>query len=380
MDLASHHVELRDTLRHYLEEHAPVDVVSRHDAEGTYPEDIVAGLAELGVCGLTIGEEYGGGAADGVSVAIACEEMQRAGGCIASAITPTMTFCAPGIERYGTPEQKDWLLPGLATGKIKMAIGLSEPDAGSDLSTVTMRAEPRDGGFVVSGTKVWCTGAGQADYVFALVRTDRTATGYDGLSIILLPTADERLSVRKIGKLASQGTASCEVVADRLWVPRDHIVGEVGQGGRLMLSLLDSERVFAAAQCVGMAQGAFDLALTYAQQREQFGRPIIEHQAIGHMLADMATHVAMARLLAYSAAAKADAGGEYALDAALAKLGCSEVGTTVVQWGMQVLGSYSYSVEYPMERYYRESKLFEIAGGTNQILRDVITKRLRTAL
>jgi alkylation response protein AidB-like acyl-CoA dehydrogenase len=376
LDAADHHADLRATLRDFLARHATTEVVHGHDAAGTYPGEIVAGLAGLGICGATIAEEHGGSGADAVSVAIICEELQRAGGSIASAITPTLTYCAPGIQSHGTDEQRARLLPAIAAGEMRMAIGLTEPDVGSDLARIGMKAEPHDGGFVVSGSKVWCTGAEQAEYVMALVRTERGTSGYRGLSMLLLPARDERVTLRKIPKLASQGTASCEVFVDELWVPEEDLIGELHEGARVLWSLLDSERVFVAAQCVGIAQGAFDLALAYARERRQFGRPVIEHQAVAHTLVDMATDLEMARLLAYSAVAKADAGAEYTLDAAVAKVACSERATAIVQRGMEVMGAYSYAVEYPMERFYREVKLFEIAGGTNQILRNVIAKRL----
>lgn len=374
--LEPHHKQLRESLRRYFAVNAPTRVVAQCDAEGRYPDEIVSGLADLGIWGMTIADEYGGTAADAISIAIACEEMQRAGGCIASAITPTMTFCAPGLQRHGSEDLKHRLLPQLARGQVRMAIGLSEPDAGSDLSRIAMKARADGDGFIVSGTKVWCTGAEAADYIFALVRTDPSASRYDGFSILLLPTDNPRVTTRRIHKLAAQGTASCEVFVDDLLVPAANLVGELNGGGKAVLSLLDSERVFAAAQSVGIAQGALDLAINYAHQRIQFGVPIIRHQAIAHLLADMAADVAMARLMAYHAAWKSDSGGSYTQEAALAKLACSQLATAVVNRGMQVLGSYSYSVEYPMERYFRESKLFEIAGGTSQILRNVIAKRL----
>lgn len=376
LPLEEHHHELRSTLRSYLERVAPNDVVNRLDAEARFPAEIVGGLAELGVCGATLPEDVGGSGADALSVAVISEEIQRAGSSIASAMTPSLTFCAPGINRHGTEAQRQRFLPAMARGDLRMAIGLTEPDAASDLSRVATRAVRGDGGFVVSGTKVWCTGALDAGYVLTLARTTPDATGYDGMSFLLIPTDAEGVEIRKIPKLAGQGTASCEVFCDEVWVPEDHLIGDLDGGKRILWSLLDSERVFVAAQTIGIAQGAYDFTLAYAHERRQFGRPIIEHQAIGHRLADMATQLAMARLLAYTACARADRDEPYSLDAVLAKVGCSEAATRIVGQAMEVLGAYSYSVEYPIERYYREVKLFEIAGGTNQILRNVIAKRL----
>src|SRR5665213_381878 len=177
LDSQDHHAQLRATLRNYLQAAAPPEVINQLDREGRYPEDIVEGMAELGVFGLTISPEYGGVGADAISVAIACEELQRAGLSLLSAVAPTITYCAPAIETFGTEQLRRELLPSVAKGLVRMAIGLTEPDTGSDLSATTMSANPVSGGFLVSGTKVWCTGAARADYIVALARTARGSSG-----------------------------------------------------------------------------------------------------------------------------------------------------------------------------------------------------------
>lgn len=370
--------QLRAALRRFLEREAPTHVVNGLDREQRYPQAIVDGLGAMGVWGLCISEEFGGSAADPVSVAIAAEELQRAGGCIASAITPTMTFCAPGVERWGTSALRSRLLPELAAGRMRMSIGLSEPDVGSDLSAIGMRAECVDGGFRVTGNKTWATGADVADYVFALVRTGPAGSRYKGLSVLLLSRADVPMTIRPIPKLASQATHSCEISVQDAFVSDDNLLGEVNAGADIVLPLLETERVICAAQCVGMAQGAFDTAVAYAAEREQFGRPVIEHQAVGHQLTEMAADVEAARLVAYRAAWEmADPSPAHAPIAALAKVFCSRVASSVASRGMEIMGAYSYSTEYPMERYYREVKLFEIAGGTSHILKNVAARRLR---
>ncbi len=367
---------LRDTLRRWLTDHAPTHVVAAHDRDARYPAEIVDGLAGLGVWGLCISPRYGGAGADPITVAVACEELQRAGGCIASAMTPTMTFCAPAVERYGSDSQRERLLPGIAAGRVRMSIGLSEPDVGSDLARTSMRAEKVDGGFVVTGRKTWSTGADVADHVLTLVRTGAPDSGFRGLSMLLLPRVEAGLAVRPIAKLAAQGTHSCEVAADGTFVAEDCLVGDLGDGGRIALALLEEERVYAAAQCVGMAQGAYDVALDYARQREQFGRPVVEHQAIAHALASMATDVQCALLMSWWAAWQLGCDSPHAATASMAKVACSEIASSVVSRGMRVMGAYSYSVDHPMERWYREVKLFEIAAGTNEILRNVIARRM----
>ena len=373
---AEEHQAVRSVLRDYLELHAPGEVVNRLDDAGEYPESIIAGLAELGIFGLNISAEFGGSGADLTSVAIVCEELQRAGLSLLSAVAPTITYCAPAIERFGSDELKREILPRVATGGLRMAIGLTESDVGSDLSRTSASARTVEGGFVVHGTKVWSTGAARADFVVTLVRSDPAATGYGGLSVLLVPTKDPAVTVRKIPKFAGQATASCEVFIEDLFVPDSRLVGEVNDGRRGFFAALDSERLFVAAQCVGIAQGAYETALSYALSREQFGKPIIEHQAVAHKLADMAAQLTTARLLTYSLARTVSARSEYSLEAALAKVYCSEAATAIVNDGMAILGAYSYAKEYPMERYYREVKLLEIAAGTNQILRNVIAKRL----
>jgi alkylation response protein AidB-like acyl-CoA dehydrogenase len=241
-----------------------------------------------------------------------------------------------------------------------------------------MRAEPVDGGFLVSGSKTWATGADVADYIFALVRTGPAGSGYRGLSVLLLPRAELSMTITPIPKLAGQATHSCEIRIDNGFVPAQYLVGELNRGADVVLPLLEMERVICAAQCVGMAQGAYDTAVAYAAQRMQFGRPVIEHQAIGHLLVEMAADVECARLVAYHAAWEMESPtAAQAATSAMAKLVCSQIASSVASRGMSVMGAYSYSPDYPMERYYREVKLFEIAGGTSHILKNIIAKRLR---
>jgi alkylation response protein AidB-like acyl-CoA dehydrogenase len=194
--------------------------------------------------------------------------------------------------------------------------------------------------------------------------------------VLLVPTDATGLAVRPLPKLAGQATHTCEVFFDDVRVPAANLVGELDGGARIIFGLLDGERIYTAAQGVGIAQGALDKALAYAKERNQFGKPIIEHQAVGHMLAEMAMQVRMARLIVYHAAWKLDQGLPCSMEASMAKVVGAEAGTQVALKGMQVLGGYSYMVEYGMERYYREAKLYEIAGGTTQVQKNIIVKHL----
>jgi len=375
--LSAEHQELRRTLREFFTREAPLEEVNRFDQEEEFNTELYRKAAEIGLCGLAFGEEYGGSDADQISICIAVEEVARASAALAYAWLPTATFCAKGIARFGTEEQKREILPKVAAGTVRMAMGLTEPDAGSDLAHLSTRAVRDGSDFVVTGQKVFTTGADTADYIFAFVRTDPDASPSRALSVLLIPRQSEGLTIRPLRKLAGQSTHTCEVFLNDVRVPEENLVGELGQGTRIIVDLLDAERIYVGAEGTGLGQGALDLALQYARERVQFGKPIIEHQAVGHMLADMAMDVQTARLITWQAAWRLDQGLDCTLEASMAKVYGSEAGTRCAARGMQILGGYSYMVEYGMERYWRETKLYEIAGGTNQILRNMIAKQLK---
>lgn len=376
--LTAEHRELRTTLRDFFEQHASVETIAQLDREERFPEEIYAGMAALGLTGLCIPSEYGGNPADEISVCIVVEEVARASGSVEYAYVPTALFCAKGIAHYGTEAQKRAILPEVAAGRRRMAIGLSEPDAGSDLTRLSTRAH-RDGtDFVLRGQKIFTTGADTADDILTLVRTDPNGPIHGGTSVLLVPRDASGLTVQPLRKLAGQATHTCEVFFDNVRVPQDALVGGLNKGLEVVFGLLDADRVYVGAMGCGIAQGVLDLATRYADDRVQFGQPIIEHQAVGHPLADIAVEVEMARLLVWRAAWAIEQGEPTTTLAAMAKIAGSEVGTRAAGRGMQVLGGYSYMVEYGMERYWREAKLNEIAGGTNQILRNMIVKHLRS--
>lgn len=375
-ELSEEHKHLRASLRDFFQREAPTDVVARHDRDEEFNTDLYAKIADLGLCGLAFGEEHGGSAADQISVCIAVEEVARASAALAYAWLPTATFCAKGIDRFGTDEQKKAILPAIAAGKTRVAMGLTEPQAGSDVTHLSTRATRSGTDFLVRGQKVFTTGADTADYIFAFVRTDPGAPASKGLSVLLIPTGSAGVTIRPLRKLAGQATHTCEVFLDDVRVPDGNLVGEPGSGARIIFDLMNGERIYVGAQGTGLGQGALDLALGYAKERVQFGKPIIEHQAVAHMLADMAMDVETARLLTWRAAAKLGQGLDCTLEASMAKVYGSEAGTRCAARGMQILGGYSYMVEYGMERYWRETKLYEIAGGTNQIMRNVIARQL----
>jgi alkylation response protein AidB-like acyl-CoA dehydrogenase len=375
--ISAEHEQLRATLRAFFEREAPVERVAEWDREERFPDDVYLKMADLGLCGLAFGEEYGGSGADELAICIAVEEVARAAATLGYGWVPTATFCAKGLARFGSEQQRRELLPELAAGRMRFAMGLTEPDAGSDLTHLSTRAVRDGGDLVVNGQKVFTTGADSADYIFTFVRTNPDAPPSRGLSVLLIPKGAPGVTVQKLTKLAGQGTHTCEVFFSDVRVPATNLVGTLDQGAQIIFALLDAERVYVGAQGCGIGQGALDKALRYAMEREQFGRPIIEHQAVGHMLADMAMDVEAARLITWRAAWKLQQGLPCSMDASMAKIIGSEAGTRCANKGMQVLGGYSYMVEYGMERFWRETKLNEIAGGTNQIQRNIVVNNLR---
>jgi alkylation response protein AidB-like acyl-CoA dehydrogenase len=378
--ISDEHEALRDMLRRFFEKEAPIHVVAELDRTETFPTELYGKLAELGLCGMTIDEAYGGSPADELSLCIVAEEMARAAGHLIYAFIPTVTFCAKGIQAFGTEEQKKTYLPRVADGSLRIAMGLSEPDAGSDLTHLATRAQRDGDDYVVSGQKIFTTGADSSEFIFTFVRTSRAASARRALSVLMIPSDAPGVTVRSLRKLAGQATHTCEVFLDEVRVPAENLVGEEGEGLPIIFELLDGERILTGSQGCGIAQGALDIALRHANERKQFGRPIADFQAVGHMLADMAMRVEAARLVVWRAAWKKQNGTLTSADASMAKVVGAEAGTRNALDGMQVLGGYSYMVEYGMERYFREAKLNEIAGGTSQIQRNIILKELRSSL
>ncbi|HVL80561.1 MAG TPA: acyl-CoA dehydrogenase family protein [Actinomycetota bacterium] len=368
----------RKVIADFARDHiAPVAREWEHD--GTYPTPIVEKMKEMGLFGLTVPEGYGGLGVDMVSLALVFEEISKAWMGVAGTIGSHSLACWT-IDHHGTEEQKQRWLPKLATGEMRTGIGLTEPGAGSDLQGITTRAT-RDGDhYVVRGTKTWITNARHAAILPVLVKTDPTADPpHRGMSVLIVDMDAPGVEVsRDIGKLGYKGTESCEVVLDDVRVPADHLLGGVeGRGLQQVLSGLEVGRINIAARAVGIAQAALDAALSYSEQRQAFGRPIADFQAIQLKLADMATEVQAARLLTWWAASRSDSGKRADMEAGMAKLFASEVAIKASLESMRIHGGYGYSTELDIERLYRDAPLMAIGEGTNDILRTVIAKGLR---
>ncbi len=368
--------EFRALLRDFVDREV-IPVAREWEQAGRYPTEIVKGLADMGLFGITVPEEYGGLDLDPVSFALVFEELSRGWMGIAGVLGSHSLSCRL-ISLHGTDEQKKKYLPELATGERRTGIGLTEPDAGTDLQGIRTTARLDGDEYVINGTKMWITNARYANPLPVLVKTDTTASpAHKGMSVLLVEQGTPGLSVLKdIPKLGYKGTESCEVLLDNVRVPVENLVGGVeGRGMQQVLSALEWGRVNIAARSVGVAQRAFDEALSYSKARKAFKQPISDFQAIQLKLASMATNLQAARLMAYWAA-DAVAQGRADGQTGMAKIFCSDVALEAAIDSMKVHGGYGFSTEYEVERLYRDAPLMSIGEGTNDVLRTVVAKSL----
>lgn len=376
-ELTSDQEQFRRILREFVDEQI-VPVANEWEHADRYPTEIVEHMKQLGLFGLMVPEEYGGAAADFTSFTLAFEEIARGWMAVAGILGSHSLSCWM-LAKHGTDEQKSRYLPELATGERRTGIALTEPDAGTDLQGIRTTAE-RDGDhYVVNGDKMWITNARHADPLPVLVKTDRDAQpAHRGMSVLLVDAGTPGFEVTKdIPKLGYKGTESCEVRLENVRVPVENLVGGVeGKGLKQALSALEVGRLNIAGRSIGIAQRAYDEALHYAGQREAFGRPIADFQAIQIRIAEMATQLQSARLLTYWSASKLDKGQRSDLETGMAKLSASEVALQAAQDSMRVHGGYGFSAEFEVERLYRDSILMAIGEGTSDVMRTVISKSL----
>ncbi len=368
--------EFRALLRDFVD-HEVIPVAREWEQAGRYPTEIIKGLADMGLFGITVPEEYGGLDLDPVSFALVFEELSRGWMGIAGVLGSHSLSCRL-LSLHGTEDQKKAYLPELATGERRTGIGLTEPDAGTDLQGIRTTARREGDEYVINGTKMWITNARYADPLPVLVKTDTSMTpAHKGMSVLLVEQGTPGFSVLKdIPKLGYKGTESCEVLLENVRVPADNLVGGVeGRGMQQVLSALEWGRVNIAARSVGVAQRAYDEALEYSKQRTAFKQPISEFQAIQLKLASMATNLQAARLMAYWAA-DAVTHGRADGQTAMAKIFCSDVALDAAIDSMKVHGGYGFSTEYEVERLYRDAPLMSIGEGTNDVLRTVVAKSL----
>ena len=363
---------LRDSVRKLMDRVATVDYVRRLDREQAYPYELYAAWAEAGLLRLPFPEQYGGLGGSVIDMAIVAEEIARKSADLYMAFSGS-TFCGLNILRKASEEQKRLWLPKLLSGEVRMAISISEPEAGSDVGAMRTTAR-RDGDhYVINGQKLWSSGAGAKDAVInAYVKTDTKAHYRQGMSLFLVDNTAPGLELRKLDMLGRRCTGTYEIFFNDVRVPADRLIGGEHGGWDCLMSGLQVERVCSAAGNCGAAQAVVDLALAYAKERKQFGRPIGSFQAIAHMLADMATEVEAARTLMWRAAWMVASGQDALREISMAKLLSSETYAKVANLGMQILGAYGYTMEFDMQRHFRDSRASTIAAGTSQIQRNLI--------
>ena len=353
--------------------------VDAAERDGTFPRDVFRVLGRSGLLALPYPERFGGGGQPYRTYLQVVEELAAAWLAVGLGVSVHTLTCFP-LATAGTPEQAQRWLPGMLGGDQLGAYCLSEPASGSDAAAVRTTAEADGSDYIVNGVKAWISHAGQADFYTVFARTSGSPEGRDrarGISCLHVPAATGGVTAAPAErKMGMRGSVTAQMIFDGAWVPASHLVGAEGQGFPIALTALDAGRLGIAACATGLAQAALDLAVGYARERRQFGRPIIDNQGVSFMLADMACAVEASRALYLAAARRKDAGQEFGPQAAMAKLLASDTAMRVATDAVQVLGGYGYVEDFPAERYLREAKVLQIVEGTNQIQRMVIGRWL----
>jgi len=351
-------------------------VAAQIDETGEFPAEQVRKIADLGLMGLTIPEEYGGSGKGRVDFCIAVEELAQASAAIAAYFRISLSLATPPIAMYGTDEQKRRFLVPQAKGEKLTCFALTEAGAGSDPASMEATATKRNGGYILNGTKLFISIGAEAETIVTFATIDKSL-GYRGITAFIVEKGTPGFSVGKHeNKLGFRGLSAAELIFEDCFVPQENRLGEEGRGFRIALEALDESRITVGAEAVGIAQAALDASINYAKERQQFGQRIANFQAIQWMLADMATQIEAARVLTYYAADLQDKGLPFIKESAMAKLFASEVSSFVTNKALQIHGGYGYTKDYPLERYLRDAKLTEIYEGTSEMMRMTIARAL----
>ena len=366
---------LRDTIREFTEsEIAPI--AAELDEQEKFPEEMIPMLGEIGVMGIPVEEDFGGVGMGNLENVLAIEEISKACASTGIAVAVHTTLCCLPIQKFGTDEQKEKYLPGLATGEMLGAFALTEPNAGSDASMQSTTAVDNGDHYLLNGSKIFITNGKYADVYIVFAATDKSA-GKKGISAFILEKGMEGFTFgSKEQKMGIRASATYELVFDNVKVPKENLLGEEGKGYKIALASLDGGRIGVAAQALGIAQSALDHASAYVKERIQFGNPISFYQNTQFKLAEMKTRVEAARCLVYRAACKMDEGEKYAEEAAMAKLFASEAARDVTSQAVQLFGGYGFTREYPVERLMRDAKITELYGGTSEVQKMVIASNM----
>ena len=367
---------LRDHLRELLDEVCPADYAAACDNEGRPPREAYEALGKQGWFGLILPAEYGGAGASAIELAIMLEEIGRHFEELGMWVFRTLTYGGYAVMRHGTTEQKAAFLPKVARGELSFCFGLTEPHAGSDAASITTRATRSGDGFIINGQKVFTSGMDLSDFCLLVTRTSTGERKQQGITCFLVDTSLPGIDIRKIETLGQRAIKTTQVFYSDVKVPVSAVLGTVDRGWEAVDAYLWYERLCLSAARTGAATAAFDYALEYAKNRQQFGRPIGKFQAISHKLADMKVMLDVSRMLVYRFAWLLSRGEATRHDAAVLKLYTGEAYKSVSDMGLQILGGYGYCMEYPLQRFFRDSRLATIGAGTSEIQRDIIARGL----
>ncbi|HHY61232.1 MAG TPA: acyl-CoA dehydrogenase [Clostridia bacterium] len=366
---------IRKTVRDFAEKEVAPKAAAM-DAAEEYDYSLWDKMAELGFCGIPFPEEYGGAGMDNMCYAIAIEELSRVCASTGVLVSAHTSLCSWPIYAFGTEEQKKKYLVPLASGRKIGAFGLTEPGAGSDAGAISTSARLDGDEYVLNGTKIFITNGKVADIYVVIASTDKSK-GHRGTAAFIVEKGTPGFTFgKKEQKMGIRASATYELIFENCRIPKENMLGQDGQGFKIAMQTLDGGRIGIAAQALGIAQGAYEQALSYSKVREQFGKPIGTFQGMSWMLADMATRIEAARMLVYRAAYLKDAGEPYSKEAAMAKLYASECAMWVTTKAVQVFGGYGYTREYPVERMMRDAKITEIYEGTSEVQRIVIAANI----
>jgi alkylation response protein AidB-like acyl-CoA dehydrogenase len=368
---------LRKAVRDFVEREIPREMVRELDENREMPLELFQKIANQGWLGITIPEELGGSGGDYIDLAIVIEELSRRMAALAFIVAAPVFMCGASIGRYGTAEQKQFYLPRMISGEDRWCIALTEPGGGTDVFSMKTKATQRDdASWVINGSKMFITGAHLATKMLAVVRTHPSETRGQGYSMLIVDPAASGVTINHVKTVGLRAVRTNEVVFDNVVVPSANILGEPGNAWRDLTVTLNAERVIIAAMAVGVAQAAFEDALLYAKQRVVFDKPIGQFQTVQHWLADMAMQIDAARTLCHKAGWLYSKGEPCALEAASAKLYASEVAERTAHNGMQLMGGHGFTMDFDMQRYWRDARLFGFAPLNNEHIRNMVGESL----
>lgn len=378
MILSEEQQSVRDSIKSWAED-VVLPGAAERDRDARFPREELAQAARLGLCGMIVPQKWQGAGADMMSLAIALEEVAVVDGALSTILSVGNSVVCGPLFSFGSNELKRKWLPEVASGRKLGCFCLTEPEAGSDASAIRTQATRTSAGYVVNGAKQFITNGKNADVAIVFAVTDPDA-GKKGISAFVVDTDNPGYQVARVEqKLGQRSSDTAQIVFEDCAIPTDHLLGESGQGYKIALANLESGRIGIAAQCVGMARGAFEYAKQYASERNSFGQPLIRHQSVGFKLADMATRIEAARLMVWHAANLKDATLPCLQQASMAKLFASEMAEQVCSDAIQILGGYGYLTDFPLERIYRDVRVGQIYEGTSEVQRLLIARNLASA-